>query len=128
MTLTMSCVLVPEARSAEYARIAEDLGYARAWFYDSPALYSDVWVRMCQAAERTDRIGLGTGVMVPSNRHPLTTASAIATLVDVAGPTGYAWEWGPVSRRGWRWDNRRCAGGTWSGTSRRCRACSAGRW
>lgn len=85
MTLTMSCVLVPSSHSAAHARHAEELGYARAWFYDSPALYTDVWMRMCQAAERTSTIGLGTSVIVPSNRHPMTTASAIATLVDVAG-------------------------------------------
>ncbi|CAJ1499266.1 LLM class flavin-dependent oxidoreductase [[Mycobacterium] burgundiense] len=85
MTLTMSCILVPDSRSAEHARHAKELGYAWAWFYDSPALYTDVWMRLCQAAERTSRIGLGTSVIVPSNRHPMTTASAIATLVDVAG-------------------------------------------
>ena len=57
----------------------------RAWFYDSPALYTDVWVQLCRAAERTERIALGPGVTVPSLRHPMTTAAAIATLVDLAG-------------------------------------------
>src|SRR5690606_24367913 len=37
------------------------------------------------AAERTSRIGLGTGVMIPSLRHPMVTASAIGTLVSLAG-------------------------------------------
>jgi 5,10-methylenetetrahydromethanopterin reductase len=86
MTLTMSCALVPDGDSPLYARLAEELGYERAWFYDSPALYPDVWIQLCRAAERTSRIGLGPGVMVPSNRHPMTTASAIASLVDAAGP------------------------------------------
>jgi 5,10-methylenetetrahydromethanopterin reductase len=85
MLLTLSCALVPSHESPHYARIAESLGYTRAFFYDSPALYPDMWVQLCRAAERTDRIGLGTGVIVPSNRHPMTTASAIATLVHLAG-------------------------------------------
>ena len=72
-------------QSHEHARIAEDLGYERAFFYDSPALYPDVWVQLCRAAERTSRIGLGPGVLIPSLRHPLVTASAIATLVSLAG-------------------------------------------
>lgn len=85
MDLEISCALNTSAESPEHARIAEQLGYARAWFYDSPALYTDVWVQLCRAAERTERIGLGPGVLVPSLRHPMTTAAAIATLVDLAG-------------------------------------------
>ncbi|HUR73872.1 MAG TPA: LLM class flavin-dependent oxidoreductase [Sporichthya sp.] len=84
MALEMSCVLAPSDESPEHARVAEELGYRRAWFYDSAALYPDVWVQLCRAAERTERIGLGPGVLVPSLRHPMTTASAIATLVSLA--------------------------------------------
>lgn len=86
MNLEISCCLSSSLESPEQARIAEGLGYKRAWFYDSPVLYADVWVQLCRAAERTERIGLGPGVMVPSLRHPMTTASAIATLVSLAGP------------------------------------------
>jgi 5,10-methylenetetrahydromethanopterin reductase len=85
MALTLSCAFATSAESHVHARIAEDLGYARAWFYDSPALYPDVWVALCRAAERTTRIGLGPGVLVPSLRHPMVNASAIATLVSIAG-------------------------------------------
>ena len=62
MAVTLSCAFATSNASHEHARIAEDLGYERAWFYDSPALYPDVWVQLCRAAERTKRIGLGTGV------------------------------------------------------------------
>jgi 5,10-methylenetetrahydromethanopterin reductase len=86
MALTLSCAFATSAESHEHARIAEELGYARAWFYDSPALYPDVWVQLCRAAERTRRIGLGPGVLVPSLRHPMVNAAAIATLVSIAGP------------------------------------------
>ena len=85
MSLTLSCAFATSPQSHEHARIAESLGYTNAYFYDSPALYPDVWVQLCRAAERTDRIGLGPAVLVPSNRHPMTNASAIATLVDIAG-------------------------------------------
>ena len=85
MALTLSCAFATSLESHEHARIAESLGYARAFFYDSPALYPDVWVQLCRAAERTERIGLGPGVLVPSNRHPMTNASAIATLAAIAG-------------------------------------------
>ncbi len=85
MTLDLSCAFATSSDSHEHARIAEDLGYARAWFYDSPALYPDVWVQLCRAAERTRRIGLGPGVLVPSLRHPMVNAAAIATLVSLAG-------------------------------------------
>jgi len=85
MALELSCAFATSAHSHEHARIAEDLGYARAWFYDSPALYPDVWVQLARAAERTSRIGLGPGVLVPSLRHPMVNAAAIATLVSIAG-------------------------------------------
>jgi 5,10-methylenetetrahydromethanopterin reductase len=71
--------------SPEHARIAEQLGYCRAWFYDSPPILADVWVQLARAADRTERIVLGPGVLIPSLRHPITNASAIATLVSLAG-------------------------------------------
>jgi 5,10-methylenetetrahydromethanopterin reductase len=86
VTLDISCALATSLDSPEHARIAETLGYRRAWFYDSPALYPDVWMQLALTAERTERIGLGPGVLIPSLRHPMATASAIGTLVDAAGP------------------------------------------
>ncbi|HEU4430672.1 MAG TPA: LLM class flavin-dependent oxidoreductase [Myxococcota bacterium] len=85
MPLTLSCAFATSNQSHEHARVAEQLGYRRAWFYDSPALYPDVWVQLCRAAERTQRIGLGPAVLVPSLRHPMTNAAAIATLAEIAG-------------------------------------------
>ena len=85
MTMELSCAFATSPESHEHARIAESLGYRRAFFYDSPALYPDVWVQLCRAAERTERIGLGPGVLIPSLRHPMTNAAAIATLAGLAG-------------------------------------------
>jgi 5,10-methylenetetrahydromethanopterin reductase len=83
--MRLSCAFATSPQSHEHAAIAESLGYESAYFYDSPALYPDVWVQLCRAAERTDRIALGPGVLVPSNRHPMTNAAAIAQLAGLAG-------------------------------------------
>src|SRR5262245_50155943 len=85
MAVTLSCAFATSNDPPEHVRIAESLGYERAWLYDSPALYPDVWVQLCRAAERAQRIGLGPGVLVPSLRHPMVNAAAIATLVAIAG-------------------------------------------
>jgi 5,10-methylenetetrahydromethanopterin reductase len=84
--MILSCAFATAPQTPEHARVAEELGYTRAYFYDSPALYPDVWMQLSQAASRTERIGLGTGVLIPSLRHPLTTASAISTLAGQIGP------------------------------------------
>src|SRR5262249_34996972 len=46
VTPRMSCAFNTSLGSHEHAAIAERLGYRRAWFYDSPALYADVWVQL----------------------------------------------------------------------------------
>jgi 5,10-methylenetetrahydromethanopterin reductase len=60
--------------------IAEENGFTQAWFYDSQMIYSDVYVCMAMAAERTKRIKLATGVAIPSNRIEPVTAHSIATI------------------------------------------------
>src|SRR5215468_5386503 len=84
MPLALSCGSPPRHDIVDLARCAEDLGYARFWVYDSPALYGDLWVALARIAESTSRIGLATGVAVPSLRHPMVTASAIATIEELA--------------------------------------------
>ena len=64
--------------------LAEQIGYERAWLYDTPQQSPDVWMSLALAAERTSRIGLGPGVLVPHLRHPMTNAAATATLVGLA--------------------------------------------
>ncbi len=82
--MEISCAFPPSPHVADHVVLAEQLGYRRAWLYDSPAFYPDVWVALTQAAMRTQRIGLGPGVLVPSFRHVLAQASAIATLEQLA--------------------------------------------
>jgi 5,10-methylenetetrahydromethanopterin reductase len=80
----VSCALAPSAAIASEVALAESLGYRRAWLYDSPAVYPDVWLSLGQCAERTTRIGLGPAVLVPSLRHPMANAAAIAGLAEQA--------------------------------------------
>lgn len=82
--IQISCSFPPGPDVVEHARVAEDLGYERVWLYDSPALYPDVWVTLAQVAEHTERVQVGPAVLVPGLRHPLTQASAIATLEAIA--------------------------------------------
>ncbi len=82
--LQISCAFPPGPDVVGYARLAEELGYERVWLFDSPALYPDVWVTLAQVAEHTERVGIGPAVLVPGLRHPLTQASAIATLEALA--------------------------------------------
>ena len=81
----LACTLAPSIRLPEHARVAEELGYERVWVYDSPALYTDIWVTLARAVEATELIGVATGVAVPFLRHPMVTASAIATIAEL-GP------------------------------------------
>jgi 5,10-methylenetetrahydromethanopterin reductase len=82
--MRLSCGFPPSARAPEHAALAERLGYERVWFYDSPALYGDVWVALARAADATSRIGLGTAVLVPNLRHVVTTAAAIGSIEELA--------------------------------------------
>lgn len=82
--MDVSCAFATSMETPEHIALAEDLGYRRAWCYDSPALYPDVWMILALAAARTSTIGLGPGVVVPSLRHPMVTAAAIGTLAAQA--------------------------------------------
>ncbi|MEC7829110.1 MAG: LLM class flavin-dependent oxidoreductase [Actinomycetota bacterium] len=83
--MRISVAFPPTPETPAHIELAEELGYQTAWVYDTPALQLDVWMTLALAAERTDWIRLGPGVLIPSLRHPMVTASAIATLVDLVG-------------------------------------------
>jgi 5,10-methylenetetrahydromethanopterin reductase len=82
--IDVSCAFPPGPATPDHIVLAEELGFRRAWCYDSPALYSDVWATLGRAADRTSRIGLGPGVLVPTLRHVITNAAAIAGLEAIA--------------------------------------------
>lgn len=82
--MDISCAFPPHPGVADHVAYAEELGYRRAWLYDSAILYGDVWMHLALCAQRTSSIGLGPAVLVPGFRHPLAQASAIATLEQLA--------------------------------------------
>ena len=82
--MDVSCAFPTALATPDDIVVAEELGYKRAWVYDTPQQSPDVWMTLALAAERTERIGLGPGVLVPSLRHPMVNAAATATLAALA--------------------------------------------
>jgi len=83
--MKLSCAFPPTAETPDQIVLAEELGFETAWVYDTPALQLDCWMTLALAGVRTERIRLGPGVLIPSLRHPMVTAAAIATLVGLVG-------------------------------------------
>jgi len=73
-----------DADSWRVVRRAEELGFARAWFYDTQMLSADPFVAMAASAMKTTKIRLGTGVLIPSNRIAPVAANAFASLNKLA--------------------------------------------
>jgi 5,10-methylenetetrahydromethanopterin reductase len=95
--MKISAQFATSLHSPAHIAVAEELGYDRAWLFDTPHESPDVWMMLALAAERTTTIGLGPGVLVPTLRHPMVNASAAAALaalapgrVAVAFGTGFA--------------------------------------
>ncbi|HEY2770929.1 MAG TPA: LLM class flavin-dependent oxidoreductase [Solirubrobacteraceae bacterium] len=82
--MKVSCAFPTTLESHEHVTVAEELGYERVWLYDTPQQSPDVWMMLALAAERTERIGLGPGVLVPTLRHPMVNAAATAALAALA--------------------------------------------
>jgi len=82
--MDVSCAFPTTLSSPDDIAVAEELGYARAWLYDTPQNSPDVWMSLALAADRTSRIGLGPGVLIPSLRHPMVNAAGTATLAAMA--------------------------------------------
>jgi 5,10-methylenetetrahydromethanopterin reductase len=76
--------LATAADSWKIVKRAEELGYARAWFFDTQMLNADLFVAMGAAAVQTSRIRLATGVLIPGSRIAPVAASALASLNQLA--------------------------------------------
>ncbi len=68
----------------DYGVLAEQLGFKDLWVADSQMLWSDCYAVMALLAERTSRIGIGTGVAVAGSRPAAVTAAAHATINRIA--------------------------------------------
>ena len=84
------------ANSWKIVKRAEDAGFSSAWFYDTQVLSADIFVAMGATAVKTQRIRLGTGVLIPSNRIVPVAANGLASLnalapgrIDAGFGTGY---------------------------------------
>lgn len=73
--------------TATYAAKVEAAGFNFMWMPDTPLLagrWRDVYMHLGAAATATSSMRLGPGVTNPLTRHPLTTASTMATLDDAS--------------------------------------------
>jgi probable F420-dependent oxidoreductase len=89
----------PQSEPATFlacARAAEAAGLADVWVQDHIAIppddaegsggrYLDPLAALAWLAGKTERIGIGTGVLVLPYRPPLPTAKAIATVQELSG-------------------------------------------
>jgi 5,10-methylenetetrahydromethanopterin reductase len=82
--LELSCGLPPGPDFADLAVLAEELGYARVWIFDSAPLWEDPFVHLALAAARTTQLGLASAVLIPSERFPMAMASGIATIARLS--------------------------------------------
>jgi probable F420-dependent oxidoreductase len=72
----------------------------------------DPLVALAAAAARTDRIALGTGVLLAAQRDPIVTAKALATLQNLSGGrfwmgVGFGWNEDEMSHHGVEYRTRR---------------------
>lgn len=81
MRFGITCTKIDEVGFITHA---ENLGYDFAWISDSPLIRSNPWAVMALAAERTRRIELGTGLIIPAMRLAPVTANGIATIARLA--------------------------------------------
>jgi 5,10-methylenetetrahydromethanopterin reductase len=82
--IEISCIFAPTMDTPAHIRLAEELGYARAWVYDSPLLWADPYITLALAAQQTTRVRLGVSVITPHLRHLSANAAAIANLHALA--------------------------------------------
>ena len=129
MSFELSCAFATSMATPDHVAVAESLGYRRAWLYDSPALYPDVWVMPLR--RRTSTIGLGPGEpMGQELTHggvellvPLTAwhqQECVVLAGDQAGAERFCHLEEVLPVRG---DERRAVGTTWRN---RCSAARTG--
>jgi 5,10-methylenetetrahydromethanopterin reductase len=86
--LAISIGISPRQSLSSWSDLAAELernGVERTWLIDSQLAMKDVYSGLLLAAQRTGRMGLGTGVTNPLTRHPTVTATSIAAVSEVSG-------------------------------------------
>ena len=74
----------PAHETVRLAKLAERLGYNAVWVGDSHIIWREMYVLLGAIASQTKKIGIGSGVTHPHVRHLTLTASAFATLCELA--------------------------------------------
>jgi 5,10-methylenetetrahydromethanopterin reductase len=82
--MEIGCLFPPTLDTPEHIRVAEELGYSRAYVYDSPAFLADAWITLARAAHVTSEIILGVSAITPRLRHLIANTGAVATLSTLA--------------------------------------------
>lgn len=77
------------ADTVRYAVQAEEVGLPMLGMGDAPSLFREVYGLLMACALSTSRIQLGPTVSNPVIRHPLVSASAVATIDEVSGGRAY---------------------------------------
>ena len=74
----------PVPTIVKQVQLAESLGYDTVWIADSHLVCRELWVTLTACALATSRIRIGPGITVPHTRHISVTASALASLDEIA--------------------------------------------
>ena len=72
-------------RLVSLTRLAERMGFAYGWIFDSHVLWKEPYPLLTLMAQNTERMRLGTCVTNPATRDPSVTASILAVLQLISG-------------------------------------------
>jgi probable F420-dependent oxidoreductase len=81
----LACVRAAEAAGLDHVWIQDHVAIPPDDAEGSGGYYLDPLTALAWLAARTERIGLGTGVLILPYRPPLPTAKAIATVQELSG-------------------------------------------
>lgn len=76
----------PASRVIDLATRAEEIGFSKAWTFDSHVLWQEPFVIYSRILEATDHLVVGPMVTNPGTRDWTVLASLFATLDDMYGP------------------------------------------
>lgn len=74
----------PVPKLIEQVQLAEAIGFESVWIIDSQLICREIYVTLAACLAATKRIKLAPGVTQPRTRHVSVTASALATLAEMA--------------------------------------------
>jgi 5,10-methylenetetrahydromethanopterin reductase len=69
---------------AEWCRVSEDCGFERVGLVDSQSIYRELYVSCTAGLQASKSITIGPRVTNALTRHPTVTASAMATMAELA--------------------------------------------